>query len=230
MSTAIAKYTFNADPLDSIEINDTLLTKGIHPQVIKDYTVAMRRNLRQWSASTKGRSEVNHSGQKPHAQKGTGKARQGYLGAPQYKGGGVVFGPKPKFDQHVRINQKERRAAIRYLLGKKMSDGSLVVIQEPLMVDPKTAVIARFLRSMSWTHRVLFVLPTCDLAQNLGNSERVRHCAAFRQSTRNIPKVVTGTLANINAADVLLAKHIAFTQEALDELIANWQGDKSESI
>ena len=62
-------------------------------QLIKDYLVAIRNNARQWSAHTKTRAEVNHSGQKPHPQKGTGRARQGYLGAPQYKGGGRVGRP-----------------------------------------------------------------------------------------------------------------------------------------
>ena len=77
--------------------------------MIKDYIVALRANKRQWSANTKGRTEVNHSNKKPWRQKGTGNARQGTFAAPQFKGGGVVFGPKPKFDQHVRINRQERR-------------------------------------------------------------------------------------------------------------------------
>ncbi len=67
----------------------------------------------------KSASEINRTGRKPHPQKGQGRSRQGDLAAPQYKGGGIVFGPRPKFDIHVRINKKERRAAIRTLLLKK---------------------------------------------------------------------------------------------------------------
>ena len=74
--------------------------------MIKDYIIALSANQRQWNASTQTRSEVNHSTKKPFAQKGTGNARQGFLGSPQFRGGGRVHAPRPKYDQHVRINRK----------------------------------------------------------------------------------------------------------------------------
>lgn len=115
----LKKYDLNGKVLGEVTIAEDLLNEPANSQMIKDYIVALRANKRQWSANTKGRSEVNHSTKKPHPQKGTGRARQGSLAAPQYKGGGRVFGPKPKFDQHVRINKKERRLAIRYLVAEK---------------------------------------------------------------------------------------------------------------
>src|SRR5262249_50537758 len=115
--------------------------------MVKDYIVALRENARQWSASTKSRAEVNHSGQKPHPQKGTGRARQGYLGAAQYKGGGRVHAPRPKFDQHVRINRKEKRAVIRHLIVEKIRENRLHVLQFEEMAEPKTKKIAAFLKS-----------------------------------------------------------------------------------
>ena len=90
----VKKYNLGGDVLESVEVDDQLLQVLANSQMIKDYLVAYRRNQRQWSANTKTRPEVSHSGQKPHPQKGTGRARQGYLGSPQYKGGGRVFGPK----------------------------------------------------------------------------------------------------------------------------------------
>ena len=108
----VKKYNLSGNELGQIEIDDRLLQVSANPQMIKDYLVAYRANQRQWSASTKGRSEVSHSTQKPHPQKGTGKARQGSLVSPQYKGGGRVFGPKPKFDQCVKMNKKEKQAVI----------------------------------------------------------------------------------------------------------------------
>lgn len=110
----LKKYNLAGEALGQVAINDELLESNANSQMIKDYIVALRENARQWSANTQTRAEVNHSGKKPHPQKGTGKARQGYLGSPQYKGGGRVHTPRPKFDQHVRINrkEKERRSAI----------------------------------------------------------------------------------------------------------------------
>src|SRR5256885_151263 len=114
----LKKFSLDAKETGTVEVADALATAQVNSQLVKDYIVALRANARQWSANTKGRSEVNHSTKKPHAQKGGGRSRQGSLAAPQYKGGGRVFGPKPKFDQHVKINQKERRSAIRALIGE----------------------------------------------------------------------------------------------------------------
>ena len=112
MTKKCKQYDFDGEELDGIEIAYLDKDSRAHMQSINDYIKALRKNARQWSANTKDRSQSNHSGAKPHAQKGTGKARQGFLGAPQYKGGGRVHTPKPKFDQHVRINRKERRKVI----------------------------------------------------------------------------------------------------------------------
>ena len=112
----IKTFDLNAKELEEINIDDKYLQTAANSQMIKDYLVAIRKNARQHSANTKGRKEVACTGAKPHRQKGLGRARQGSLAAPQYKGGGIVFGPKPKFNQHVRINKKERRLAIKFLL------------------------------------------------------------------------------------------------------------------
>lgn len=87
----LKKYTLQGREAGNVNLDDALLDTNANSQMIKDYIVALRANARQWSASTQTRAEVNHSGKKPHAQKGTGMARQGYLGAPHYRGGGRVF-------------------------------------------------------------------------------------------------------------------------------------------
>ena len=116
----LKKYDLAGQEIGSIQIDDALLKGKAHPQSVKDYLVAIRNNARQWSACTKTRAEINRTGKKPHPQKGGGRSRQGDLAAPQYKGGGIVFGPRPKFDVHVRINKKERRAAIAALIAQKI--------------------------------------------------------------------------------------------------------------
>jgi large subunit ribosomal protein L4 len=102
----LKKFDFTGKEVGEEGFDDEFLIKETNKQLVKDYIVALLKNARQWSANTKGRSEVNKVKQKPQQQKGTGRARQGFLGAPQFKGGGVVFGPKPKFNQHVKINRK----------------------------------------------------------------------------------------------------------------------------
>ena len=147
MATELKKFNLQGKQVGTASIDERFATAEANSQMIKDYIVAIRENLRQWSANTKGRSEVNHSTKKPHAQKGGGRSRQGMLSAPQYKGGGRVFGPKPKFDQHVRINRKERQAAIRALLAEKIQENRMIVLESSEMAAPKTKQIAELLTS-----------------------------------------------------------------------------------
>ncbi len=154
----LKKYDLAGKEIGQITIEDEMLKSSANSQMIKDYIVALRENARQWSANTKTRAEVNHSGKKPHPQKGTGRARQGYLGSPQYKGGGRVHAPRPKYDQHVRINKKERRAAIRHLIIEKILDNHLHVLQFEEMKEPKTKSVSDFLKSRTLEgKKVLFL-------------------------------------------------------------------------
>ena len=121
----VKKYDITGKAVGEHKLDKALISDKGSDQSIKEYIVAMRKNARQWSANTKDKSDVSCTGKKPHPQKGTGRARQGSTVSPQYRGGGVVFGPKPKFDQHVRINKKERRQAIRALISEKISEGGV---------------------------------------------------------------------------------------------------------
>jgi large subunit ribosomal protein L4 len=145
----IKEYDLTGKETGEIAIDDALLAVEINSQMVKDYIVALRANQRQWSANTKTRAEVCHSGQKPHPQKGTGRARQGYLGAPQYKGGGRVGGPRAKVDQHVRINRREKRLAIRSLLADKVLENGVIALKASSLKEPKTKKIAGFLAKVS---------------------------------------------------------------------------------
>ena len=146
--TIIKKYNIAGSVVGELSIEERLVQATANSQMIKDYIVAIRKNARQWSANTQTRPEVSHSGQKPHPQKGTGKARQGYLGAPQYKGGGRVHSPRPKFDQHVKINKKEKRAVNRHLMAEKIVNGNLHVLAFDSFNEPQTKVVANFLNRL----------------------------------------------------------------------------------
>lgn len=154
----IKKYNLGGEEIGEVSVEDNLLQTGANPQMVKDYVVAYRANQRQWSANIKTRAEVCHSGQKPHPQKGTGRARQGFLGAPQYKGGGRVFTPRPKFDQHVKLNRKEKRAVIKALLAQKIEENRIHVLSVEGLEKPKTKSITAFLNKLELTgRRVLFL-------------------------------------------------------------------------
>jgi large subunit ribosomal protein L4 len=210
----LTKYNLKGTAVGELNVDETFLDVEAHGQMIKDYIVALRANARQWSANTKGRTEVNHSNKKPWRQKGTGNARQGTLAAPQFKGGGVVFGPKPKFDQHIRINRKERRLVIRQLLADKIKENALVLVEDAAfngeLKEPKTRVIADFLKGKNiYGKRLLFV------AESSG--ERGGH-TLFKKSTRNLCRSAFILAPNLNGYDVMAAHGVVMTEAALKEL------------
>lgn len=222
--TTLKKYNLEGQEIGTVKVDAALAKAEANGQMIKDYIVAIRNNARQWSASTKGRSEVSHSTKKPHPQKGGGRARQGSLAAPQYKGGGRVFTPRPKFDQHVRINKKERRAAIRCLLGEKIRDHRLHIIETTTLEAPRTKTIAQFLQACKLGKRVLF-LGEGNYAEfeiegetKHVNVKTTQH-EHFAKSLRNIPKTEFALATNISGYDVAVAHDIVMTEAALEELI-----------
>jgi large subunit ribosomal protein L4 len=225
----LQKYTIQGKAAGKVEISDKIANAEVHGQMLKDYVVAIRNNMRQWSASTKGRSEVNHTTKKPYRQKGTGNARQGSFVAPQFRGGGIVFGPKPKFDQHVRINKKERQAAIRFLLGEKVRNEKVIVIDDPKMKEPKTKTVASFLKNKKVDRNVLVLtggkyaeVPT--EGKNLQVSVRTDEDESFIKSLRNLQKVEFSLAKNICGYTVMKAHHIILTESALQE-INQWLGE-----
>lgn len=210
----LKKYNLAGESVGEVSLDEKFFEVDAHSQMIKDYIVALRANARQWSANTKGRSEVNHSKKKPWKQKGTGNARQGSLAAPQFKGGGVVFGPKPKFNQHVRINRKERRLAIRQLLVNKMKNDELLLVEDRVfhgaLAAPKTKSVASLLKSRSlYGRRVLFV------GECAGEADR-HHI--FKKSARNLPRSAFVLAANMNGYDLMAAHSVIMTESALIEL------------
>lgn len=219
----LKKFNLSGQEIGHVELSKSLIDAEANGQMIKDYIVALRANARQWSANTKTRSEVNHTTKKPHPQKGGGRARQGSLAAPQYKGGGRVFGPRPKFDQHVRINKKERRAAIRFLISEKIKENRLCVIDSTEFEAPKTKKIVDFLKSSGCQGRVLFLgesefieVKTEDMVKRFSISSNKHE--NFIKSARNLQKVGFSLATNISGYDVLLANNIVLTEAALQEL------------
>jgi large subunit ribosomal protein L4 len=222
----LKKYNLEGNVIGDVEIDERIANAEANGQMVKDYIVAIRANMRQWSANTKTRSEVSHSTKKPHPQKGGGRSRQGMLSAPQYKGGGRVHSPRPKFDQHVRINKKERQAAIRALFGDKIRSNNVIVIDDNTMESPRTKAIASFLKNTEISKRVLFlgeghyadIDMGDDMVQQISISS-TKH-DNFIMSIRNVPKVEFSLLKNVSGYDLMIAHKIVLTESALQELNA----------
>jgi len=220
----LKKYSIEGKQVGTHEISDDFVNAEANGQMIKDYLVAIRKNARQWSANTRTRSEVKHTTRKPRPQKGSGRARQGSLVTPQFRGGGVVFGPKPKIDQHVRINRKERKAAIRRLLAEKIQANRFIVLETTEMEQPKTKTIASFMKGIDLTGRTLFLGESKFDEVEVDSKKKTitvgsgQH-ANFKKSLSNIPKTEFQLAQNISGYDVAVAGNIVVTEPALNELI-----------
>lgn len=219
----LKKFNLAGKEVGQVNVEEHLINAEANGQMVKDYIVALRANARQWSASTKTRAEVKHTTKKPHPQKGQGRARQGSLVAPQYRGGGRVFGPRPKFDQHVKINHKEKKAVIRFLISEKLKENRVWLLDNTNMNAPKTKTVVDLLKNLEIKGRVLFVgegtfteIKTEDKVQRVSVSND-KH-AHFAKSMRNLPKSGFMLASNISGYDVLIAQDIIMTESALHEL------------
>lgn len=222
--TTLKKYNLTGEEIGAVNAPESLVSCPVNSQLIKDYIVALRANARQWSANTKGRSEVSASTQKPHKQKGLGRSRQGTLVAPQYKGGGRVFGPKPKFDQHVKINRKEKRLAMRSILSEKIEAGKLHVLESTDMDMPKTRTVASFMDKLGLTGRRVLFLGEASFEHFDIEGERLTFqvpcfdSTAFAHSVRNIDRSSFSLVTNISGYELMCAHEIVITEKALNDL------------
>ncbi len=220
----LRKYNLAGEDVGQIEICDSIALAEVNGQMIKDYITAIRANARQWSACTRTRSEVSHSNKKPHRQKGLGRARQGSLAAPQYKGGGVVHGPRPKFNQHVAINRQEKQAAIRALLGEKVRGNRVAVVEDIELEAPKTQTMARLLNALGLQGRRTLVLAAGSYIEIEGEngvrevSMPVAIHSHLVKSLRNLQRTEFRLVANASGYDLLKAGDIILTESALAEL------------
>ena len=212
--TTLKKYDLMGKETGSIKIDEALLEGAAHPQSIKDYIVALRHNARQWSASTKVRKEINRTGRKPHPQKGQGRSRQGDLAAPQYKGGGIVFGPKPKFDVNIRINRKERRAAIRTLIIEKIKAGDVHVLEKATFKAPKTQTMADFFVHIEKATKRVLVLGESS-KEEMGSPH-----LNLVKSLRNLPKKEYALVPQVNGYELARCHTLVVLDSALDEFLS----------
>ena len=182
-----------------MELDESVFGVEYNEAVIHQAVVAQMANARQGTKSTLTRTEVTGGGKKPWRQKGTGNARQGSIRAPQWKGGGVVFAPKPRSFRQ-KVNKLVRINAITRALSAKLSDGNLIVVDK-LDLEPKTKQMAAILKALKIESRVLLVLP-----EGSDNALRAAH---------NIPTVRTSACESVNVYDVVANSVILTTVDAI---------------
>ena len=143
----VAVYNMEGKEVDSIELNDSIFGVEINEHLVHMAVLQQLANNRQGTQKAKTRSEVSGGGRKPWRQKGTGHARQGSTRAPQWTGGGVVFAPTPR-DYEVKMNKKERRAALKSALTSKVQDNKLVVVDNLTLAEIKTKEMQKVLTNL----------------------------------------------------------------------------------
>ena len=201
----VEMLNLNGEKVKEIKINDKVW--GIEPNdaVLHNAIVLAMANSRQSSASTKTRDEVSGGGRKPWRQKGTGNARQGSIRAPQWRGGGVVFGPTPNRNYSKKQNKKERRLAVLSALSYKALDKELIVLETLSFGTSKTKEMVNLLTSLNIRNNKVLVVVE-ELNENLV------------LSARNLPNVKLVTFNEVNAYDLVSADNMVITENALVKL------------
>lgn len=201
--TKVSVLSQTGASVGEIELNDAIF--GIEPNeaVLFDAVIAQRASLRQGNHKVKNRSEVAGGGRKPWRQKGTGRARQGSIRSPQWRGGGIVFGPTPR-SYSYKLPKKVRRLALKSALSAKVLEQNFVVLDALNLDAPKTKDFAVILKALEINKKALFV--TAELNENVA------------LSARNIPGVTVLTATGINVLDLLGHEKVVFTKDAVNKV------------
>ena len=196
-------YDIKGKKVSDIELADSVF--GIEPNenIVHAVLVNYLANQRQGTQSTKTRAEVRGGGKKPWRQKGTGRARQGSIRAPQWVKGGIALGPRPRSYKYT-VNKKERRLAIRSVLSSKVLENNLVVLDKAEMKEIKTQAMVKTLANLKVEGKTLILLPE--------RNENVQ------KSARNIKNVKTTLVNTINVYDLLKYNKLVVTLDAVKKL------------
>jgi large subunit ribosomal protein L4 len=188
-----------------LEVKFPLVEDGSGTQAVHDVVVAYQAAQRMGTACTKTMGEVNGSGKKPWRQKGTGRARAGSFASPLWRGGGVVFGPKPR-DFTKKVSQNTRQLALRKALSERLRAGDVVLVDDFKLGSSKTKEFVGALTSLNLDGTALIVSEATD--KNLA------------LASRNVPNVLLTTSAQLNTYEVLRSDKLIFTRGAFEKVEA----------
>ncbi len=201
--TKVSVLSQTGSSVGDIELNKSIF--GIEPNeaVLFESLVQQRAALRQGNHKVKNRSEVAGGGRKPWAQKGTGRARQGSTRSPQWRGGGVVFGPSPR-SYTYKLPKKVRRLALLSALSTKVREENIIVLEALVLESPRTKDFVQVLKDLSINKKALIV--TADLDETVA------------LSARNIPGISVITAASVNVLDLIGHEKLVMTKAAVDKI------------
>jgi large subunit ribosomal protein L4 len=188
-----------------LEVKFDVIENGKGTQAVHDSVVAYMAAQRMGTACTKTMGDVNGSGKKPWRQKGTGRARAGSFASPLWRGGGVVFGPKPR-DFSKKTNRKTKQLALRKALSERLRAGDIIIVDDLKMPTAKTKDFLNLLSALEVTGTVMFVAKEGD--KNL------------LLASRNVSFVTVTTSETLNTYDVLRCDKLVFTQGAFEQVEA----------
>ena len=195
----VSVYNMEGNEVGTLELNDAVFGVEVNEHLVHLAVVAQLANKRQGTQKAKTRSEVSGGGRKPWRQKGTGHARQGPTRAPQWKGGGVVFAPTPR-DYTIRLNKKEKRAALKSALTSRVQENKFIVVEELKFNEIKTKNFKNVLNNLK-VNKALVVLSESDENAVL--------------SARNIADVKTAQVGTINVYDILKYNTVVASKAAV---------------
>ena len=195
----VSVYNMEGKEVGTLELNDAVFGVEVNEHLVHLAVVAQLANKRQGTQKAKTRSEVSGGGRKPWRQKGTGHARQGSTRSPQWKGGGIVFAPTPR-DYTIRLNKKEKRAALRSALTSRVQDNKFIVVYELKFDEIKTRKFQNVMDNLK-VSKALVVLADNDQNTVL--------------SARNIADVKTSQVGSINVYDILKYNTVVATKAAV---------------
>ena len=198
----VSVYNMEGKEVGTLELNDAVFGVEVNEHLVHLAVVAQLANKRQGTQKAKTRSEVSGGGRKPWRQKGTGHARQGSTRAPQWTGGGMVFAPVPR-DYTIRLNKKEKRAALKSVLTSKVQENKFIVVDELKFDEIKTKAMKNVLANLK-ADKALVILNDND--QNVV------------LSARNIEGVETALTNTINVFDLLKHNTVVVTKAAVETI------------
>ena len=195
----VSVYNMEGNEVGTLELNDAVFGVEVNEHLVHMAVVAQLANKRQGTQKAKTRAEVSGGGKKPWRQKGTGHARQGSTRAPQWTGGGVVFAPTPR-DYTIKLNKKEKRAALKSALTSRVNESKFIVVDELKFDEIKTKKFQAVMNNLK-VSKALIVLDE--------GSDNVAI------SARNIPTVKTAKVNTINVYDILKYNTVVATKAAV---------------
>ena len=200
---SIEVYNVEGKKVSTVNLKEEIF--GIEPNeaIVHSVLVNYLANQRQGTQSTKTRSEVRGGGRKPWRQKGTGRARQGSIRAPQWIKGGIALGPKPRSYKYS-VNKKEKQLAIKSLLSSKLAEKDLVVVDKFNYKEIKTKQVVDTMKNLKVEDKALILLPAKD--------------EVVQKSARNIANVGTSSVNTINVYDLLYYKKLVVTVDTIKKL------------